>query len=147
MEYELVYTYQPASAVNVGLSALATVAAYVFVARSRPHATLALFLCFAISTPVCFLAVSSAVREAHPPPRPPPHVVEGVVRVHSTQPWDGHAPGDQIEVDGQRFEINYFRHGACYGDTIARGGVLREGARVRLGVRGRCIVRIELASL
>ena len=72
-------------------------------------------------------------------------VVQGLVRLLRTQPEGGHAPGDLVEVDGRRFEVDYFKAGPGYTRTLTHGGVLRPGADVRLEVADGRILKIALA--
>jgi len=69
---------------------------------------------------------------------------EGVVKVLHQQPAHGHSSGDRIEVGGREFAVDYFHATPAYRDTIAHGGVLRDGAYVRLCRVDGDIVRVEL---
>ena len=74
-------------------------------------------------------------------------MVEGVVCVHREQPAWGRAPGDLIEVNGVSLVVNHDRVTTPgYRKTIAHGGVLSEGAYVRIWYVGREIVRIDLRN-
>lgn len=70
-------------------------------------------------------------------------IVEGTVHVASRQPASGHAPGDMIQVNGRALEVNYFNAEPGYHTTLAYGGALEEGARVRLAVKKGRILRLE----
>ena len=72
-------------------------------------------------------------------------VVEGKVTVLREQPWGGHAPGDLVRIDGKEFEVNYYLSTLAYHRTIAHGGVLTEGAQVRVCHLDGDILRIEIA--
>jgi hypothetical protein len=72
-------------------------------------------------------------------------VVEGRVTVLHEQPWGGHAPGDHIMIDNAEFEINYYWSTLAYKRTIAHGGVLTDGAQVRICHLDGDILRVELA--
>jgi hypothetical protein len=69
--------------------------------------------------------------------------IEGTVHVASRQPASGHAPGDMIDVSGRTLEVNYFNAEPGYHTTLAYGGALEEGARVRLAVSNGRILRLE----
>ncbi len=72
-------------------------------------------------------------------------VIEGPVRVLRTQPANGHAPGDLINVGGREIEINFFGEiGPGYRQTIAHGGVLQDGRRVRLFVHEGKVLRVDV---
>jgi len=73
-------------------------------------------------------------------------VVEGVVEVMYQQPEGGHAPGDRIRVGGRKFEYSYFTSRLAYNRTVAHGGVLVQGAKVRVHDLNGAIVKIELAQ-
>jgi hypothetical protein len=57
---------------------------------------------------------------------------EGVVSVEYVQPEGGHTKGDIIRVAGVAFEIDNFAGGLGYHLSIAHGGALTEGSRVRI---------------
>ncbi len=57
-------------------------------------------------------------------------IAAGTVRVLRIQPVFGHAPGDLIKINDTEFEINYYLITFGYSDSIAHGGVLKEGADV-----------------
>ena len=69
--------------------------------------------------------------------------VEGTVHVISRQRASGHAPGDMIDVNGRTIEVDYFNVDPGYHTTLAHGGALEEGARVRLAVNNGRILRLE----
>lgn len=71
-------------------------------------------------------------------------IAEGDVKVLYRQPQTGHAPGDQIVVDGRKFTIDYFQSTRTYKTTIAQGGVLRHGAYVKLYHVNGNILRVDL---
>jgi len=73
-------------------------------------------------------------------------MVEGPVHVIHRQPESGHAVGDVIEVDNVRLVVDYFVVTPAYKQTISHGGVLVEGAYVRIWYVGRAIVRIDLRN-
>ena len=72
-------------------------------------------------------------------------VVEGVVEVLYRQPEGGHAPGDRIRVGGREFQYSYFTSTLAYNRTIAHGGVLVQGARVRVHDLDGAILKVEVA--
>ena len=71
-------------------------------------------------------------------------VAEGAVRVLREQPEGGHAKGDLVEIDGTELVVNYFRVTPSYKQTIAHGGVLREGVHARVWHFDGKILRIDL---
>ena len=71
-------------------------------------------------------------------------VVEGTVHVLREQPESGHAPGDLIDVKGVRLIVDYFMLTPAYKQTIAYGGVLREGAKVRVWYYDSHVLRIDV---
>jgi hypothetical protein len=71
-------------------------------------------------------------------------VSEGTVHVTHMQPAHGHSDGDKIIVGGRQFEINYFMVTPGYRQTIAHGGVLREGAYARLHHYNGVISKVEV---
>lgn len=73
-------------------------------------------------------------------------VAEGVVNVSHVQPPGCDVTGDQIQVDGVEFEINYC-HGAPFGysQTIKNNGVLTDGANTRVYyTEGKTILRVDI---
>lgn len=73
-------------------------------------------------------------------------VAEGVVSVSHVQPPGCDVTGDQIQVDGVEFEINYC-HGAPFGynQSIENNGVLTDGATVRIYYTvGKSILRVDV---
>ncbi len=71
-------------------------------------------------------------------------VVQGAVTVLHQQPYSGHSSGDLIEVGGKRFDVNYFRYGVGYKQTISHGGCLTNGVLARLHFLGDTILRVEI---
>ena len=72
-------------------------------------------------------------------------IVEGKVNVLWRQPYNGHAPGDLIQVGTKSFTINYFTMTHAYNQTISHGGCLRDGVNVRIFYSGNKILRIDVA--
>lgn len=72
-------------------------------------------------------------------------VVEGVA--HVTQFWaaDAHNEADFVKVGDHSFTIGSKYHGIAYSRTVANGGVLREGAGVRVWLYEGHVVRIDRA--
>jgi len=68
---------------------------------------------------------------------------EGTVLVLRQQPQHGHAPGDLIEIDGHKFELDYFTSFPGYHVSIANKGVLREGVYARVLVHDRLLLKVE----
>ena len=73
-------------------------------------------------------------------------IAEGTVHVLHEQPVHGHSSGDKITVGGQTFEVNYFLVTPGYKQTIAHGGVLREGIFARLHHYNGVILKVEIAN-
>lgn len=73
-------------------------------------------------------------------------IVEGRVKVLYKQPYDGHAPGDSIEIIKKKFEINYFGGSNTYEQTISHGGVLRDGVLARVYYYKNIILRVDIAK-
>ena len=71
-------------------------------------------------------------------------IAEGEVHVLYSQPFSGHTQGDIINVGGIEFEISYFELTFGYNQTIAHGGVLREGVYARIYYTDDVILRIDL---
>lgn len=71
-------------------------------------------------------------------------VVEGVVSVIHEQPKSGHDKGDIITINGKEFEINYFVMTHAYSQTIAHGGVLKEGVYAKVFYYDDRILRIDV---
>jgi hypothetical protein len=71
-------------------------------------------------------------------------VSEGTVHVLRLQPHGGHAKGDLIEVDGAHLVVNHFVVTAAYKQTVAHGGVLREGTQARVWHHDKKVLRIDL---
>lgn len=71
-------------------------------------------------------------------------VVEGVVNVIYEQPKSGHDKGDIIKINGKEFEINYFVMTHAYSQTIAHGGVLKEGVYAKVFYYDDKILRIDV---
>jgi hypothetical protein len=72
-------------------------------------------------------------------------VVEGAVKVLHWQPASGHAPGDLVEVGGRVFRVNFFHTTQAYSRTLAHGGDLNDGVRVRLHHLDGAILKVEVA--
>ena len=73
-------------------------------------------------------------------------VTEGTVRVLSQQPRVGHAGGDRVRVGDREFRIDYFSATLSYRQTIAYGGALTDGAKVRLHHSDGEILKVEVAD-
>jgi hypothetical protein len=73
-------------------------------------------------------------------------ITEGTVHVLFQQPKGGHTGGDRVRVGEREFEINRFDHTLAYRQTIAHGGVLVEGAVVRLHHQDGEILKVEVAD-
>jgi hypothetical protein len=71
-------------------------------------------------------------------------VVEGSVHVIRKQPEGGHASGDLIEINGVRFDVNFFSLTPAYKQTIAHGGSLREGVQARVWHYDGWILRVDI---
>jgi hypothetical protein len=71
-------------------------------------------------------------------------VVEGEVKVLHQQPVTGHGKGDVIVVNGAPFEVNYFLVTPAYRDTIAHGGVLKNGVYTRIYHHDGQILRVDI---
>jgi len=72
-------------------------------------------------------------------------VYEGQVKLLREQPVGGHAPGDLVDVAGRELEVNYFMaNEPGYRLTVAHGGVLQDGARVRVAVYEGRILEVDL---
>ncbi|MCA9646393.1 MAG: hypothetical protein KC492_37160 [Myxococcales bacterium] len=59
------------------------------------------------------------------------------------QPWEGHDLGDVVRLGDEEFVIDHFRSTPAYHQTIAYGGVLREGAAVRVWLYRGAVLRID----
>ncbi|MCB9586450.1 MAG: hypothetical protein H6718_13695 [Polyangiaceae bacterium] len=70
-------------------------------------------------------------------------VVEGTVHLDHVQPWEGHDLGDVVRLGDEEFVIDHFRSTPAYHQTIAYGGVLREGAAVRVWLYRGAVLRID----
>mgnify|MGYP007055204977 CR=1 FL=1 len=68
---------------------------------------------------------------------------EGVVAVENKQDKDGHSPPDLVHVGSSSFRIQYYSNTDAYKQTIENGGVLREGAKVRVYSVEDKIIRID----
>jgi len=68
---------------------------------------------------------------------------EGTVLVSRQQPEHGHAPGDLIEIDGHKFELDYFASSPGYHVSIANKGVLQEGVYAQVLVHDRLLLKVE----
>jgi len=71
-------------------------------------------------------------------------LVEGTVHVLREQPEGGHAGGDLIEINGTQLVIDYFQVTPAYRQTIAHGGVLREGTSARVWHDDGKILRLDV---
>jgi hypothetical protein len=71
-------------------------------------------------------------------------VVEGEVEVLVLQPRAGHNDGDRIRVGGREFRIDRNSSTPAYNRTVAGGGVLTHGARVRLHHLDGAILKVEV---
>ena len=71
-------------------------------------------------------------------------VVEGVVEVVHLEPKTGHDPGDRIRVAGREFQYSYFTGTLPYKQTVTHGGVLVDGANVRLHYLQGAILKVEV---
>jgi hypothetical protein len=74
------------------------------------------------------------------------HVVEGDVTVLHEQPRHGHDDGDIVSIDGVVFEIDYFGSSGGYRQTIAHGGLLTDGAYVRVYYHDGHILRVDVGQ-
>lgn len=83
---------------------------------------------------------TNALRDGHA------SVVEGTVELLYEQPKGGHAPGDRIRVNGREFQYSNFRATLAYRRTVANGGILTNGAKVRLHYLDGAIIKVELAE-
>jgi hypothetical protein len=72
--------------------------------------------------------------------------VEGTVQVSHSQPYQGHTSGDKITIDGQSFVIDYFYATPGYKETIAHGGVLRNGVYARIHHCDGVIIKVEVVK-
>jgi hypothetical protein len=72
--------------------------------------------------------------------------VTGEVAVLRTQQREGHASGDLVEVSGVQFDVDHYSGRLGYKKTIAWGGCLTNGARVRLRYRDNTIIGIDLSQ-
>ncbi|MEZ4374365.1 MAG: hypothetical protein R3B07_26325 [Polyangiaceae bacterium] len=70
-------------------------------------------------------------------------IAEGTVHLEHIQPEEGHAQGDVVKLGGQTFEIDYFHLAAGYQQTVRKGGVLREGASMRVWLCDGRVARID----
>jgi hypothetical protein len=73
-------------------------------------------------------------------------VVEGTVEVLHLQPKSGHDAGDRIRVGGREFQYSYFAATLSYHRTVAHGGALTDGAKVRLHHLDGAILKVEVAE-
>lgn len=71
-------------------------------------------------------------------------VVEGEVHVLHQQPATGHSRGDIIVVNGVQFEVDYFFATPAYHNTIAHGGVLKDGVCARIYYSDGAILRVDI---
>ena len=70
-------------------------------------------------------------------------IAEGIVHVLHKQPAGGHAAGDLVEINGVKLRVEYFRFTSAYKRTIAHGGALSEGARVRVWHYDGRVLRVD----
>lgn len=70
----------------------------------------------------------------------------GRVHVLQRQPLHGRAGPEIVEIDGKRFEIDFFRATPGYRQTIAHGGVLKEGAFVRVRHYEGLLLEVEFSD-
>ena len=54
------------------------------------------------------------------------------------------APGDVVKIDDKLFVLNFYAMGLGYQQTAVQGGVLTNGAYVRLHYLGNTIVKVEV---
>ena len=74
-------------------------------------------------------------------------MTEGIVHVSHVQSVSGHDSGDIFTVGNVGFEVSHFASYCAYGKTIAYGGVLTEGAHVKLlYADNRTILRIDVKN-
>lgn len=71
-------------------------------------------------------------------------IAEGPVRVIHQQPMHGHDGNEIIEVNGINLTINHFSRTNAYKQTIAWGGVLREGVYARIYYYRGKILRVDV---
>lgn len=71
-------------------------------------------------------------------------IAEGIVHVVHMQPESGHDEGDIIEINGTQLEVNFFDSTFGYKNTIAHGGVLKEGIYARLYYHRGYILRVDI---
>jgi hypothetical protein len=74
-------------------------------------------------------------------------ITEGLVHVRYEQLETGHTPGDKIEIGGHEFDIDYYLVTPGYKQTIAHGGVLREGVYARLHHYDGVILKVETKNM
>lgn len=71
-------------------------------------------------------------------------IVEGIVKVLRQQPASGHAAGDRVRIGSREFEFSYYQSTLSYNETIAHGGALVDGARVRVHYLNDAILKVEI---
>ena len=71
-------------------------------------------------------------------------IVEGYVHVIRKQKNDGSDNGDIIEIQGKKFEINYYGRTPTYKLPIIYGGVLREGVYAKVYYYEDYILRVDI---
>jgi hypothetical protein len=71
-------------------------------------------------------------------------IIEGKVAVLHEQPETGHDKGDIVKVGNIKFTINYFTPTNAYKQTIAHGGVLKDGVYARVYYYEGKILRIDI---
>lgn len=99
---------------------------------------------FLISTPVAIIEHSQLKDFRNVIKNKRYHVVEGIVHVEHEQPESGHAKGDVITINDTKLEVDYFVMTRAYKETIAHGGVLKEGVYTRLYVYDGMILRVDV---
>lgn len=70
-------------------------------------------------------------------------IAEGNVHLVRSQPRGGHAAGDLVIVNGVEFVIDYFNSSWGYHNTVAYGGILKDGTYARIYYEGKTILRID----
>ena len=71
-------------------------------------------------------------------------IVEGTVTVRHEQPVTGHDKADIVRVDGAELRVHHFRLTPAYKATIAHGGALTQGAKVRVWHVGTDVLRVDV---
>ena len=73
-------------------------------------------------------------------------IAEGDVKVLHAQPRTGHTKGDIVRIGDAELQINYFHATPAYRDTIAHGGVLKDGTHARVYHYHGEILRIDVGK-